>query len=114
LGAGGARRTKLRGLANLNKRFQMTAAIDNLSQLMRKLLGVGTPQQWVAGVEALAGILCRLLTEGWSRFTGVTARWIAGFNCGWEPSRPPLAARVKNLAAGFFRVPFLNPKKAIS
>lgn len=48
LDAGGARRTTLRGLENLNKRFKVSAAIDNLSQLMRKLFGVGTPKQWVA------------------------------------------------------------------
>ena len=48
LDAGGARRTTLRGRVNLNKRFKFSAAIYNLSQLMRKLLGVGTPKQWAA------------------------------------------------------------------
>ena len=114
LDAGGARRTTLRGLENLNKRFQVAAAIYNLSQLMRRLWGVGTPKQWAAGAKALVGILCHLLTAGWSRFVGETARWIADFNCQWESSRPQLAARVKNLVARFFRVHFLDPKKAIS
>lgn len=53
LDAGGARRTTLRGLENLNKRFKASAAIYNLSQLMRKLFGVGTPKQWVATGKAL-------------------------------------------------------------
>jgi len=48
LDAGGARRTTLRGLENLNKRFKMSAAIYKLSQLMRKLFGVGTPKQLAA------------------------------------------------------------------
>jgi transposase len=48
LDAGGARRTTLRGLVNLNKRFKVSAAIYNLSQLMRKLFGVGTPKQLAA------------------------------------------------------------------
>ena len=48
LDAGGARRTTLRGLGNLNKRFIISAAIYNLSQLMRKLFGVGTPKQLAA------------------------------------------------------------------
>jgi transposase len=48
LDAGGARRTTLRGLGNLNKRFKVSAAIYNLSQLMRKLFGMGTPKQLAA------------------------------------------------------------------
>ena len=54
LDAGGARRTTLRGLENLNKRFKVSAAIYNLSQLMRKLFGVGTPKQLVAMGKALS------------------------------------------------------------
>ena len=53
LDAGGARRTTLRGLGNLNKRFKVSAAIYNLSQLMRKLFGVGTPKQLAAMGKAL-------------------------------------------------------------
>jgi transposase len=53
LDAGGARRTTLRGLGNLNKRFTVSAAIYNLSQLMRKLFGVGTPKQLAAMGKAL-------------------------------------------------------------
>jgi hypothetical protein len=53
LDAGGARRTTLRGLENLNKRFKVSAAIYNISQLMRKLFGVGTPKQLAAMGKAL-------------------------------------------------------------
>ena len=53
LDAGGARRTTLRGLENLNKRFKVSAAIYNLSQLMRKLFAVGTPKQLAAMGKAL-------------------------------------------------------------
>jgi transposase len=45
LDCGGMRRATLRGLQNLQKRFQLAAAFYNLSQLMRKLCGVGTPKQ---------------------------------------------------------------------
>jgi transposase len=45
LDCGGMRRATLRGLQNLRKRFQLAAAFYNLSQLMRKLCGVGTPKQ---------------------------------------------------------------------
>jgi transposase len=45
LDCGGMRRATLRGLQNLQKRFKLAAAFYNLSQLMRKLYGVGTPKQ---------------------------------------------------------------------
>ena len=45
LDAGGLRRTTLRGWENLNKRFKLAAAFYNLSQLMRKIFGFGTPKQ---------------------------------------------------------------------
>ena len=60
LDAGGARRTTLRGLENLNKRFKVSAAIYNLSQLMRKLFGVGTPKQLAAMGKALL-FVCRAI-----------------------------------------------------
>jgi transposase len=70
LDAGGARRTTLRGLANLNKRFKLSAAIYNLSQLMRELLGVGTPKQWAAGAKGLVWFLWSLCVAGWFRMPG--------------------------------------------
>jgi len=48
LDCGGMRRATLRGRQNLQKRFTLAAAFYNLSQLMRKLCGVGTPKQWAA------------------------------------------------------------------
>src|SRR3974390_761493 len=48
LDCGGLRRATLRGWENLNKRYKLAAAFYNLSQLMRKLFGFGTPKQWAA------------------------------------------------------------------
>ena len=48
LDCGGMRRATLRGWENLNKRYKLTAAFYNLSQLMRKLFGFGTPKQLAA------------------------------------------------------------------
>jgi transposase len=48
LDCGGLRRATLRGWKNLSKRYKLAAAFYNLSQLMRKLFGVGTPKQWAA------------------------------------------------------------------
>ena len=41
---GGARRTWLRGLENVNKRYQITAAARNLGLIMRQLFGIGKPR----------------------------------------------------------------------
>jgi len=48
LDCGGMRRTTLRGWENLNKRYKLATAFYNLSQLMRKLFGFGTPKQLAA------------------------------------------------------------------
>jgi transposase len=112
LDAGGARRTTLRGLENLNKRFKVAAAIYNLSQLMRKIWGVGTPKQWAAGVKALGWILCRLFAVGWSGLVKGIARWIAGFGCRGEQSRTSLAGWVKNMATALFPNSCLNLRKS--
>ena len=53
LDCGGMRRTTLRGWENLNKRYKLAAAFYNLSQLMRKLLGFGTPKQLAALIRLL-------------------------------------------------------------
>jgi len=68
LDAGGARRTTLRGLENLNKRFKMSAAIYNLSQLMRKLIGVGTPKQMAAMGKALFLVWRAIIDVGYDLF----------------------------------------------
>jgi hypothetical protein len=41
----GARRTWMRGLEKMNKRYSMVVAAQNLGLVMRKLFGSGKPQQ---------------------------------------------------------------------
>ena len=53
LDEGGLRRATLQGTENLTKRSKIAAACFNLSLLMRTLLGVGTPKQWMAGAKSL-------------------------------------------------------------
>jgi hypothetical protein len=101
LDAGGARRTTLRGLENLNKRFKVSAAIYNLSQLMRAIWGVGTPKQWAAGVKPLVLVLFRLFVAGWSKLVIATQRGIAGFRGHWEHARMQLVCSVKYMVAFF-------------
>ena len=51
LDEGGLRRATLEGTENLTKRHKIAAACFNLSLLMRTLLGIGTPKQWMAGAD---------------------------------------------------------------
>jgi len=95
LDAGGARRTTLRGLLNLNKRFKFSAAIYNLSQLMRKLLGVGTPKQWAARARGLWGIFQGGMLEAW---LGLAEK----IQTQLEKSWPPLLGRVEDIAMTLF------------
>jgi len=114
LDAGGARRTTLRGLENLNKRFKVAAAIYNLSQLMRALWGVGTPKQWAAGVKTLAWIFCRLFSTGCSRSVAEMKCQASGLNSQWGQIRTRLAAWVTHPAVAFSRASFPNLKNALS
>ncbi|MFK7819270.1 MAG: transposase, partial [Planctomycetaceae bacterium] len=54
---GGARRTWLRGLEKINKRYLMVAAGHNLGLILRSLLGSGKPRQ----MEAVMAVLCELI-----------------------------------------------------
>jgi hypothetical protein len=74
LDCGGMRRATFGGWENLNKRFKLAAAFYNLSQLMRKLFGFGTPKQ----LAALGRLLFVQLTWFWwlpeSMAHGITPR----------------------------------------
>jgi transposase len=56
---GGLRRATLRGCEKLTKRHYLAAMTFNLSLLLRKICGVGTPKQWLAG--ALKGSTASML-----------------------------------------------------
>jgi transposase len=58
---GGMRRATLRGCENLSKRHLAAALTHNLSLLLRKLFGVGTPKQFLASGKALLAAFGRLL-----------------------------------------------------
>jgi transposase len=61
LDSGGMRRATLRGQNNPDKRYKVAAATYNLSQLMRHLLGIGTPKQAAAWAEKAPGMLILML-----------------------------------------------------
>ncbi len=73
--SGGARRSWLRGLTKINKRYSLAAAAHNLSQVMRKLsllangarlFGIGQPRSLQGMIAAFCALLVAL-RERWSR-----------------------------------------------
>ena len=99
LDAGGARRTTLRGLENLNKRFKVSAAIYNLSQLMRQLFGVGTPKQLAARAKAFLWLIFRWIWPGWPGWLGNGQI----LPCPFNPSRMRLGRWVNNRVRAIFQ-----------
>ena len=63
---GGMRRATLRGRDNLSKRHQVAAMGFNLSLLMRKCFGIGTPKQWLAAAAAVSAWIFALIRGLWS------------------------------------------------
>ena len=63
---GRGRRSWIRGMVEVSKRYLMQVAAHNLGIIMRKLLGVGTPRGWgsaASALHALFGSLWALLVQ---------------------------------------------------
>jgi transposase len=73
---GGARRSWLRGLVNVTKRYLIAAAAHNLGRLLRLLSGIGKPKslQGQGGLAALVHLLLTPLTITWISFCWVLRR----------------------------------------
>ena len=84
LDCGGMRRTPLRGWENLNKRFKLAAACYNLSQLMRKLFGFGTPKQLAAASRSRGpGLFWRVAAVS-VQLTAVVDEITLSWRCAWS------------------------------
>ena len=70
---GGARRTWIRGLVEVGKRYLMQVAAHNLGLILRKLFGVGTPRGWGSRADLL-GDIWRLLLRLWLAMAGSSRR----------------------------------------
>ena len=57
---GGARRTWLRGIGKVRKRYLIAAVAHNLGCLMRSLFGIGTPRSWPGAAGAWSAV-CRAM-----------------------------------------------------
>jgi len=80
---GAGRRSWLRGLVNVAKRYVIHAAGYNLGVLMRKLFGVGTPRSLQGGSGALCAALLALIS---TRLRRTRPRFAGAPN--WNPPRP--------------------------
>ena len=83
---GAARRTRLRGLDNVNKRYLIQASGANLGLVMRSLFGRGTPRGMAEALRKLAVAVSRCISH---RGTLVGALWALFTNPSsfWAPSR---------------------------
>ena len=72
---GGARRTSIRGIEEVNKRYVISAMAHNLGRLMRELFGMGTPRGLQKGAEALAASLCAMYLALIAIWSLLTAPW---------------------------------------
>lgn len=75
LETGGHRRVRLRGRANIKKRYLVHVAGFNLSLVLRKLLGFGTPRAFASARKGLFAAL--LLLWGAIRAVVTRATWQA-------------------------------------
>jgi len=89
LDCGGLRRTTLRGLEKINKRYLCAIIMYNLSVLMRRRFGWGTPKQMAAAAKALQTLVLRL----WRLCTLMVAQW------GAQPS--PTSSRCPRRSTSF-------------
>jgi transposase len=98
---GGARRSWLRGLVNVTKRYLIAAAGHNLGRLMRLLSGIGKPKR-LQGDGGLAGLVHLLMTPlgmAWMSFCFVLRRAsnlfrLSGHANHYWPTREPTLGKV--------------------
>jgi hypothetical protein len=93
-GTGGARRSWLRGLVDVSKRYLMAAAAHNLGRLMRLLSGIGKPKglQGDSGLAGLAQLLAARLRIAGARLSALTTHWMSSFPQLGSNHDTPLAA----------------------
>jgi transposase len=77
---GGSRRSHLRGLANVTKRYLIAAAAHNLGRIMRRLMGVGKPRVLQGAAGGLIGLVWRLITNLFIA-RDEAGRWIREKSC---------------------------------
>src|SRR3954468_9460705 len=82
---GGARRTWLRGLAEVTKRYLITVAAHNLGRVLRGLFGVGKPRSLQGGLGLVAPVYLAICAILRLRVT------IAGYSAQFDRMTRPIA-----------------------
>lgn len=78
---GGARRTWIRGLVEVGKRYLVTVMAHNLGVILRKLIGVGKPREWsamrafFATCAGLWSTILGVLVATWRRIVVLASRF---------------------------------------
>ncbi len=83
---GGARRTWLRELVNVTKRYLITAAAHNLGRILRKLFGIGKPRA-LQPEDGLAEFAWFIIDSVWLALTAIGRP-----TSGWAVRRATMAA----------------------
>jgi transposase len=75
---GGSRRSHLRGLVNVTKRYLIAVAAHNLGRILRRLTGIGKPKalQGARGLAAIGHGLAARLKSAWVSLADMFARMI--------------------------------------
>jgi transposase len=89
---GAGRRSWLRGLVNVAKRYLIHGAAYNLGVLMRKLFGVGTPRSLQGGAAAVCAALLAV-TLAFLRLIARAKRH-ARSGTSWQSAMPPSACKL--------------------
>jgi transposase len=79
---GGSRRSHLRGLVNVTKRYLIAAAAHNLGRILRRLTGIGKPKTLPGAAGDLAAVvegLAARFRSTWARMANGFARMIVAF-----------------------------------
>jgi transposase len=93
LETGGARRTWLRGIEKVRKRYSLAAAAHNLGVLMRRLFGIGTPrslQQFRLDLAAALSLAQIAYLSIWRRCSALWSRPTVArreYQRCWPPAR---------------------------
>ena len=96
---GGGRRTWIRGIAEVGKRYLVNAMAHNLGVILRKLIGSGKPREWAAvrgplhASDCLQTAIIDFFVMVWGRVQKLLADSFSPIVIGWHGgSRPPIAA----------------------
>jgi hypothetical protein len=77
---GGARRSWLRGLEDVTKRYRLAAAAHNLARIMRLLFGIGKPRV-LQDLAGLAWLVQFIVAAFWRALTTTPRRWTVAGDC---------------------------------